>query len=337
MTSLRCILLLIVMVAVGRSPLAAQLLTANPAFPTASGAVTIIFDATQGNGGLANCNCAVYVHTGLITSASTSPSDWKYVVTTWGQANAAWLMTPVPGQPNKYSFTIGPSIRQYYNVPVSEQILRMAFVFRNANGTLEGKGEGNTDIFYDVFAENAPLSTMLTSPAEINLSRFVGQNIQITGAASRPSTINLYEDGQLIASSSNTTSINHTLTVLQPGQHLVEMIATDGVATDTSRFSYTASYRVLFSQPTQSVVLTSVGSSIPLQANAHIASTLQLLINGQPQGAAITGSATYSNSLSVTTAGTQLVQLAAAYEDLRDTASVSTTDFYFIVCVGIPC
>jgi pullulanase/glycogen debranching enzyme len=319
--SLRCILLLLAVFAAGHSPLAAQLLTASPVFPTAGGPVTITFDASQGNGGLANCNCAVYVHTGVITSASTSPSDWKYVVTTWGQANAAWLMTPVPGQPNKYTFTIGPGIRQYYNVPAAEQILRLAFVFRNANGTLEGKGVGNSDIFYDVFPENAPLSTVFTSPAETNLSRFVGQNIQVLGAASRPSTISLYEDGQLISSSNNASSINHTLTVLQQGQHLVEMIANDGQSSDTSRFSYEASYRVLFSQPTQSVVLTTVGSSLPLQANAHIPSTLQLLIDGQPQGAAIESSATYSNSLAITTPGTRLVQLAAAYEDLRDTAS----------------
>lgn len=321
MKSVRYVLLLMAIVATGYCPLAAQLITADPAFPTSSGAVTITFDATQGNGGLANCNCAVYLHTGVITSASTSPSDWKYVVTTWGQANTAWLMTPVPGQPNKYTFTIGPSIRQYYNVPASEQILRLAFVFRNANGTLEGKGTGNTDIFYDVFPENLPLATTLTSPAEANLNRFLGQQIQIVGAASRPSVISLYEDGQLIASSNNAMSINHTLTVLQPGQHLVEMVADDGINTDTSRFNYTASYRVLFSQPAQSVVLTAEGASIPLQANAHIPSTLQLLIDGQPQGAAITNSTTYSNSLDIATAGTRLVQLAAAYEDLRDTAS----------------
>jgi hypothetical protein len=27
----------------------------------------------------------LYVHTGLITIASTSPGDWKYVVADWGE------------------------------------------------------------------------------------------------------------------------------------------------------------------------------------------------------------------------------------------------------------
>ena len=100
-----------------------------PAFPRADQPVTVYFDATQGTGGLANCNCNVYLHTGLITSASTSPSDWKHVVTTWGVANAAWQMTPVAGQPNLYSFTITPSIRAYYGAPITTTILKMAFVF----------------------------------------------------------------------------------------------------------------------------------------------------------------------------------------------------------------
>ncbi|MBK8564402.1 MAG: hypothetical protein IPN76_13965 [Saprospiraceae bacterium] len=42
----------------------AQVIWADPVFPTESDAVTIYFDATEGTGGLANCNCDVYLHTG---------------------------------------------------------------------------------------------------------------------------------------------------------------------------------------------------------------------------------------------------------------------------------
>ncbi len=136
----------------------AQLITAEPAFPTASDAVTITFDATEGTGGLADCGCDVYLHTGVITSVSTGPSDWQYVQTTWGQANAAWQLTPVSGEANKYTYTIEPSIKDYYNVPDGEEILQLAFVFRNGDGSIEGKAAGGSDIYYDVFEEDIPLS-----------------------------------------------------------------------------------------------------------------------------------------------------------------------------------
>ncbi|HMN89673.1 MAG TPA: hypothetical protein PKD70_10340, partial [Saprospiraceae bacterium] len=59
--------------------LSAQVLYTEPFFPRIDQPVTIFFDATQGSGGLRDCNCDVYVHTGVITNASTSPSDWKNV------------------------------------------------------------------------------------------------------------------------------------------------------------------------------------------------------------------------------------------------------------------
>ena len=83
----------------------AQVVYSDPTLPTSEEEVTIFFDATQGNGGLANCNCDVYLHTGVITNLSTGPSNWLYVPTTWGIANPAWKMTLVSGQSNLYSFT----------------------------------------------------------------------------------------------------------------------------------------------------------------------------------------------------------------------------------------
>ena len=44
-----------------------------------TGQVTITYDPTKGNGALASAT-AIYAHTGLITSASSSDGDWKNVV-----------------------------------------------------------------------------------------------------------------------------------------------------------------------------------------------------------------------------------------------------------------
>ncbi|RMG80266.1 MAG: hypothetical protein D6707_06700, partial [Bacteroidetes bacterium] len=49
----------------------AQVLTWEPRFVTDQDSITIIYDATQGNGALANV-FPVYFHTGVITNLSTA-------------------------------------------------------------------------------------------------------------------------------------------------------------------------------------------------------------------------------------------------------------------------
>lgn len=309
----------------------AQLLVVDPPFPTANDQVTIYFDATEGTGGLANCNCNVYLHTGVITSASTGPSDWKYVVTTWGQANAAWQLTPVPGQPNMYSYVIGPSIRQYYGVPQSETILKLAFVFRNATGTLEGKGPGGTDIFYDVYPENLELTVNLTSPAANNFDIALGENINVSAAASQPSQFFIYNNNQLIhQSATGLSQLNYDFQVLDEGFHLVDVIAQSGQQSDTSSFSYTSRYEVDLLSPANPVVLTSLGQNIQVNANAHIASNIKIFDNGV-QIAQTPNSATLNHQITVNTGGTHEVVVAAAYGVYTD-----TTRFVYVVPGNVP-
>ena len=70
----------------------AQILSVTPAFPSQNDTVTIIYDATEGNGALTGV-VPVYAHAGLITNQSTSPTDWKHVQGNWGTTDASVLMT----------------------------------------------------------------------------------------------------------------------------------------------------------------------------------------------------------------------------------------------------
>ena len=70
----------------------AQILSITPVFPTVDDTVTIVYDATQGNSALTGIT-PVYAHTGVITSASTAPNDWKYVQGNWGTADPNVVMT----------------------------------------------------------------------------------------------------------------------------------------------------------------------------------------------------------------------------------------------------
>jgi hypothetical protein len=79
--------------------------TTVPAVVTESGAVDIIFDATQGNKGLMGYTGDVYAHTGVITNLSTSGSDWKYAPA-WGDNSAKYKLTSLGS--DKWKLTISP-------------------------------------------------------------------------------------------------------------------------------------------------------------------------------------------------------------------------------------
>ena len=220
--------------------LIAQIIWTDPVFPTPSQAVTVYFDATKGTGGLANCNCDVYVHTGLITSKSTSPTDWKYTFTDWGVANDAWKMTPVEGKPNQYSYEIQPNIKEKYGITdPNEEIQKLAFVFRDANGSKEGKASGGGDIFYDVYADDLELTATLTEPTESVVFAQIGAVIPVRGASSLPATLSLFDNGTEVSSTSG-TSLEHNIMVSTKGVHLVELIADNGTVKDTASFTYVA-------------------------------------------------------------------------------------------------
>ena len=226
--------------------LSAQIITTDPTFPTDADQLTIYFDASQGNAGLKDCNCDVYLHTGVVTSNSSNDSDWKYVSTVWGQTNTAWKLTPVPGQPNVYSYVIGPSIREYYQVPAGEKIEKMAFVFRNANGSKEGKNTGNTDIFATVYDES--LQLILNSPIQEVLLVNPGDDISVQAQTNLPADISLYLDGNLITEVLDATELNYTLDA-DTYAHTVEIRAEAG----TESISRSLVYLVSFLQGTHPV------------------------------------------------------------------------------------
>ncbi|MDD3256595.1 MAG: alpha-amylase family glycosyl hydrolase, partial [Parabacteroides sp.] len=132
--------------------------TTVPAVVTESGAVDIIFDASQGNKELMGYTGDVYAHTGVITNLSTSGSDWKYAPA-WGDNSAKYKLTSLGS--DKWKLTISPDVRSWYGVPSGEQISKLAFVFRSADKTKEGKAVGGADIFVtlneSVFTPTAPV------------------------------------------------------------------------------------------------------------------------------------------------------------------------------------
>ncbi len=205
----------------------AQVITANPALPTASDSVTITFDASKGDAGLKDFTGDVYAHTGVITVNSTSPSDWKYVKANWNENIPACKMISLGN--NLWQLKITPSIRSYYGVPSSEKILQMAFVFRSADGSKTGREVDGGDIFYNVYKAGS-ISVQITSPAArpdiVNLNDTI---VVKGGSAYADSTYLLLDNQVLVADTAS--SFSTKIVANQYGKHWIIAKAIKGSTT----------------------------------------------------------------------------------------------------------
>ncbi len=192
----------------------AQIIVTEPSIPVESQAVTIIFDATKGTAGLKGYSGDVYAHTGVITDKSSGGSDWKYVKTNWGQNTPATKLTRIGT--DLYQLQIGPSIRSYYGVPVQDEILKMAFVFRSSDSSKEGKDTGGTDIFVNVFKEgfivkfDLPQNNTLAEP---------GQTVDFRISSSYDADLTLRINDELVAGTQGKT-LDHAAEFNEPGDYM---------------------------------------------------------------------------------------------------------------------
>jgi glycosidase len=192
----------------------AQVITADPVFPVSSGPVVITFHADQGNMGMKDyAGDDVYAHTGVITNLSSSNSDWKYVVAAWATNLPKAKLTKVSA--NVYTLSISPSIREFYGVPAGEEILKLAFVFRNSTGSVTGRDVGGADIFYNV-SEQASFELLLSRPASYSSLVDAGESVEVQASASVADSIILYQNGTLLKKVTETT-LNHSVTATGSG------------------------------------------------------------------------------------------------------------------------
>ena len=201
-----------------------QVVTTDPAFPTINSPITVYFHSDQGSMGLKDyAGTDVYAHAGVITNASGSNSDWKHAPA-WLDNSAKYKLTKVSA--NLYSLFIS-NIKTYYNITdPNEQVLKLAFVFRNGTGTKEGKGTGNTDIFVDLYSGS--INVKLNKPA--TPFQFISMNGEVQVEAIASTSIGavekliLYKNNVEFTQVSNDTLIT-TLTADQSGRTDVKVVA----------------------------------------------------------------------------------------------------------------
>jgi len=218
-------------------PLQAQLITADPVFPNDNEAVTITFFASEGNGGLAGYTGDVYVHSGVITNNSGSNSDWKYVISDWGENIPKAKLTRIAT--DTYTLSITPNIRSFYGVPAAETIEKMAFVFRSdvkINGNfLEGKTAENGDIFYDVYADGLFVNFITPDAPQVLIEE--NQSLAIAVSSAGADSLKLYLNNSLLASSTSNT-ISYTVPAGTSGSNIVKAIALTSTEMAADSFMY---------------------------------------------------------------------------------------------------
>lgn len=213
----------------------AQVTSTPPLLQEDSKDVVIYFHADQGNQGLMNqpSTAQIYAHTGVITNKSTSASDWKYAPT-WGDNNAKYKLDYV--SPNLWKLNIG-DLRSYYNITdASEQIEKLAFVFRNSTNTLEGKGVNNTDIFLDVLPDG--LQVLLLSDNQGNVITAEHPNITFNLYCTEAAELTLTVNDRQIGSASGATELTAANTFTTSGNYTVTGTAKVGSQTVATSLQY---------------------------------------------------------------------------------------------------
>lgn len=233
--------LLTIIISIGN----AQLLSWSPEFiQENSTPVDIILDANFGNKALLDYTPTtdVYVHIGVITSKSTTPSDWKYVKFTWGtsdpNARCGYLGN------NKWKYTINGGIRAFFGITdASETIQKISILFRNGAGTIVHRNADGSDMYVPVYTSSLfaridepfkqPTYNLTTEP----ITKEVGEQLTVNMVASQSSTLTITLNGNQIGTGTG-TSLTSTTTITKGGDQVIIAKAVNGgqTATDTLKF-----------------------------------------------------------------------------------------------------
>jgi 1,4-alpha-glucan branching enzyme len=223
------------------------LLSTSPGFVKEinSSSVVITMDANKGNKGLLGHTPVtdVYVHVGVITTASTGPTDWKYVQTVWGTNNTANQATSLGG--DKWSFTLPANLRTHFGLTSStEKIIRIAILFRTGGGNKQTNSDGS-DTYIPVDTSGLLRVKFTAPPTEPRyipwaepINATLGQTLPVEAVSNGNASIDLFLNGTLVASGTNTTLVSGTPTLSQTCQNQLKIVANDGTTTVTDSLNF---------------------------------------------------------------------------------------------------
>jgi 1,4-alpha-glucan branching enzyme len=206
-------------------------ITFSPAFPKANQEVTITYDATKGTSGLVGA-AKVYMHAGVILDGANS-TRWQKVVGNWGKDDNIGLMTSKGT--NIWEIKITPNT--YFNLAPTDTAYRIGMVFRNADGTKEGKDANGLDIFMPIYQDGLFIRIEKPSTFPIIFNNTTS-SLSVEAVVSQNANISIKLDGVEVEAKVNKNSISHDITANETGKRKVLVEATAGGRTVSQEFSF---------------------------------------------------------------------------------------------------
>lgn len=210
----------------------------TPFFPTETSGITIVADASRGNQGLlGHTSDDVYVHMGVITNLSNSPTDWKYSKFTWATTNAAAKATSLGN--NSWSYNIPASLRSFFGITNSgETIQKIALLFRSGDGSRVLRNKDGSDMYIPVYG--ASLAATIIRPLKqatfipkSDPEVFASGTYRATAAVNSAASLQFFLNGVAVGSAA-ATGANDTagtnITLPGPGSYMLRVTATAGAA-----------------------------------------------------------------------------------------------------------
>lgn len=181
------------------------------------GQIIVYFDATQGNKGMVGATTC-YAHTGVITNESTSDSDWRHAPT-WKDNSAKYQLEKVGT--DQWKLVI-PNLTSYYGLAANEVVKKMAFVFRDATASKEGKTASGGDIFVELHEPG--LQVAFTNPTK-DYAVGIGSSLDISFSASTAANLTLAINDQQVKQVSSATQLSYTHTFNTAGNFILKASA----------------------------------------------------------------------------------------------------------------
>ncbi|UIR56405.1 1,4-alpha-glucan-branching protein [Sphingobacterium sp. SRCM116780] len=132
------------------TPSGIGLVTSNQLFNYWDESITFFFDLNKGNRALVSTNETLYLHLGLITTASKDEHDWKEVATDWSKNVDAYKL--IRQSDGRYAITLNPS--QIFKGVNGNEVMKIALLVRNATGTKVLRNKDGSDIYVPVATKN---------------------------------------------------------------------------------------------------------------------------------------------------------------------------------------
>jgi 1,4-alpha-glucan branching enzyme len=193
-------------------------LSTDPAVPTMGKVIKIFYDTSKDNNnkGLKNYSGDLYAHTGVMIEGLIT---WQHVIGTWNVNTTQPKLTKVSTY--VYELDISPDIATFYGVPASEKVLKIAIVFRSADGT----NQTSPDLFIDVF--QVGLNCTFTLPSKTSLVVEKDKQVLVAVSATLADSLSLYINNQRISKSVSPDLLTYTIDASQYGEYWVKSIAWD--------------------------------------------------------------------------------------------------------------